>query len=745
MADNLLVKGTIAFQAEARLLQELGLRLVASPEVALVELVKNAYDADSPSCVVTLEDDGRALTIADLGHGISLEDFKNKWMRISTSSKLNLTHSPKYRRPLTGAKGIGRFAVRYLGDHLHLESTALDKERGCVTRLTADFNWPAMDAFENLSQTAVAYRLVRVPDDTPTGTRLRISKLRTGSAFIGTRRLRDEVLRMVSPLKGLDRGKFADRGTKAGQDPGFSVQLPESGVEKDTYEVVDIARLVLDNYWARLTIALEGDSLEFKVYLSSGAKPKRLSISVPNSISQGFFADIRFFPRRKGVFQAKGINGMRAWTWVRDNCGVAVVDHGFRMKPFGYADDDWLSLDTDRVHNEREWRTTIAREHFGLSAAAQMSPAENPVLYIPNNLQLVGAVFIESSRKLSSNETIDLIPSMDREGLLDNEASRQLKEFVRAGIEFLAHEDKAELDRQINIEAEMAAHSARDEIKSAIAYIEDSPTLVTADKARIVKQYMQLAELVDEQEHLSDEARRTMQNIGLLGVIAGFMTHESKAAVHELERALEAVRALATKDPQLVSVAADLAVRLHNFQGYVEYARLFVRNVRTPKAQPLSSAGQVRHILVHFKNFAEERGIRVTCDVADGVMTPPMPVTVYSGVLLNLYTNALKAVIATKSNKNEPHVVFRAWNDNKRHFVEVSDNGIGIPPNLQKRIWDPLYTTTSDLGNPLGSGMGLGLTLVKQVVAAFDGKISLVPNPPPGFSTCFRVEFPFAK
>src|SRR5258706_14586660 len=127
--EKLLDKDTIVFQAEGRLLQELGLRLVAKPEVALVELIKNAYDADSSTCTVQLEDDETTLIVADEGYGMTLPDFKTKWMRIATSSKLAGQSSLKYHRPLTGAKGIGRFAVRYLGDYLILVSVSFDESK----------------------------------------------------------------------------------------------------------------------------------------------------------------------------------------------------------------------------------------------------------------------------------------------------------------------------------------------------------------------------------------------------------------------------------------------------------------------------------------------------------------------------------------------------------------------------------------------------------------------------------------
>ena len=230
--------------------------------------------------------------------------------------------------------------------------------------------------------------------------------------------------------------------------------------------------------------------------------------------------------------------------------------------------------------------------------------------------------------------------------------------------------------------------------------------------------------------------------MSLLGVVAGFLTHESKAIVHELEQAVAQVGALAKRNPTLRETAEGLSRRLENYQSYLEYARVFVGHLNVDRNKPLSASGQVRYVLNRFKEFADKRGIKVTNDVAPDVMSPPLPVTVYSGVLLNLYTNALKATIAAQSAVPHPHISFRAWNEPGKHVVEVADNGIGIPPELRKRIWDPLYTTTSDVGNPLGSGMGLGLPLIKEVISEHGGSISLLLTPPPGFTTCFRVMFP---
>ncbi|HEY2971594.1 MAG TPA: sensor histidine kinase [Pyrinomonadaceae bacterium] len=738
MAEKVLDKGTIPFQAEGRLLQELGERLVASPEVALVELIKNAYDADSPSCEVHLGEGGKTLVIADKGHGMTWDEFVGKWMRIATSSKLNEPVSRIYRRRLTGAKGIGRFAVRYLGDHLTLITVAQDSKRKSKTRLTARYDWPEIDRLSDIRDAKVQYTLEQLSEDAPTGTTLAVRQLKTSTDFTSESSLRSDVLRIVTPLQGLEAGRFKPAHQDSKKDPGFRVLLP--GAQEEGPSEIDLADLVLTNYWARLQIDLTDNRLTFTVWFSSSREPKTLEMKVSTTISAGVAADIRFFPRRKGVFHRKGINGQAAWRWVRDNHGVAVVDHGFRIVPYGYESDDWLHLDLDKAHSERDWRSEIAKRHFPISPAIRKDPAQNPALYLPYNLQLVGAVFVES--KPPQKAATDLIPSMDREGYVKNRAFDELVEFVRAGIEFLALQDKRELDRILAKVAREATQNAREDVRRAIEHIKRSPTLSAPDKARITKAYSELAYRLEEVEEYNVQARRSLMTMSLLGVVAGFMTHESKSLVFEMEKAAQMVSSLAKKHRDLRDIAAELERRLATFKGQLQYSQMFLNGVRRNEAVPMSASGQIRHVLKRFESFATDHGIKVTWDAESRVRTPALPPAVYSGVLLNLYTNALKAVLAVTSSIRNPKVTIRAWNERNSHCLEVSDNGVGIPPELRKRIWDPLYTTTSDTGNPLGSGMGLGLTLIRQVVEDTGGKIILADDPPPGFTTCFRVAFP---
>jgi signal transduction histidine kinase len=157
-----------------------------------------------------------------------------------------------------------------------------------------------------------------------------------------------------------------------------------------------------------------------------------------------------------------------------------------------------------------------------------------------------------------------------------------------------------------------------------------------------------------------------------------------------------------------------------------------------------SAKAQVQHIIDKFGHHAKSRGISIQNEINDDVRTPEIPIALYSGILLNLYTNALKAVIADSSSNKQRKICFKAWNEPKKHIIEILDDGIGIPPSLRKRIWDPLFTTTSNLNNPFGSGMGLGLSLIKKLLSDLGGSIVLI-NPPPKFTTCFKLELPLSK
>jgi hypothetical protein len=107
------------FTVDTHLFRELGELLVGRNSTALVELIKNAYDADATTVVIDgrdLDDPKRgAITISDDGVGMSPQQFREGFLRIASRLKdAGQRKSARFRRRYTGAKGIGRLAAHKL-------------------------------------------------------------------------------------------------------------------------------------------------------------------------------------------------------------------------------------------------------------------------------------------------------------------------------------------------------------------------------------------------------------------------------------------------------------------------------------------------------------------------------------------------------------------------------------------------------------------------------------------------------
>lgn len=104
----------ISFNMAARTAGLIGRDNVPTPYGALIELVKNSYDADATFCAIYVDYSNDIIWLADDGTGMTADIIKNKWMIIGTNDKLTNPLSTK-KRVKAGAKGIGRFSLDRLG------------------------------------------------------------------------------------------------------------------------------------------------------------------------------------------------------------------------------------------------------------------------------------------------------------------------------------------------------------------------------------------------------------------------------------------------------------------------------------------------------------------------------------------------------------------------------------------------------------------------------------------------------
>lgn len=743
---KILDEGNLSFTVESRVLRELGERLVKDPEVAFVELVKNAHDADATKCVLHVE--GKRITVTDDGDGMTFDQFKNGWMRIGTSAKAQTPRTRRFKRVITGEKGIGRFAVRFLGRSLQLRSIADDPQYGLRTLLTADFDWPAFDRYEDLGHVQVPYVVVEAEPSATTGTMLTITRLRAPARKVDLDEVRSSSLTVVTPYQALLRNRDGDghrKTKKPSRDPGFSVLIePTPDSEMDA----DIATAVLEQPVLRSVLSVRGNRVTLRVY--EGRTDKQLlSIrdTVENTIGDAY-ADIRFFPHRRGTFTGLAVKGPAARKWIRQYQGVAVFDRDFRVLPYGTEGDDWLELASDVAIRERDPRSSLATKHFPMDEAQQRSTQLNYMLRLPHPRQVLGAVQVygrrsrdEGSKKGGGDE--GLIPAADREGFVDNKAFRQLWDLVRGAVEAIAHVDREVQQEQDRADQVAQLRALKAESRKAIAEIQKNPRIRPADKKQIVDRLIQTHAIAEQHEERLRETESRLEIMSLLGVVAGFMTHEFGVAMDELQKARNKIASIARHDAALKDSAQAIDGHIATLKDFVTYTQGYVQGAMVSPARPYPARPRIQQVVRVFGKYAEQRSIEVKVKVSEDVLAPLVPVSLYNGIALNLYTNALKAVMA-KAGSGDRRIVFTAVNDDNHHILTASDTGIGIPDALRSRVFDPLFTTTASNRDPLGSGLGLGLTLVKRAVETYGGSAKVV-EPPAGFVTSVRIRLPLAR
>ncbi|WP_162254449.1 sensor histidine kinase [Pelomonas sp. Root1444] len=774
-----------SFEIDASLFEELGERLVSKPEVALAELIKNSYDADGTTCTLTLGED--SIIVADDGHGMTEQQFLGNWMVVSSQKKGDQRFSRAYRRSMAGSKGVGRFSARFLGHQVELRSVAFDEDAGSRTLLVAVFDWQAISRSVRITKVVVPYTVERVGDSVALGTTLTITKLRSEADRISIAKVKTDILRLTDPITGLERPPFVTRrpaGTKKQHDPGFSVvfsgekeegagdftedlqtQILDAFVGRVRLEVTETGLVTYEVFWRgkddpiksgdfklkelsspftlTKTRAKKGEEQDVRGLKTDLEKVQQLPLAT--ALNTPVFIDLRFFPKRAGTFKELGLNGTKAQKWIREHASIAVVDNTFAMSAYA-GSSDWLGIDASKATNERNWQSVFTPVFFPMSPEQKKDTQLNPMLALPRGPQLIGRIHI-ATRKLSAS-TVDesddwLQANMDRESLRDNGAFRLLWHLSRFCAETIAHFDREHRLAEERQKKATERKEAKSALAHAIAEIRSSSQIEPDHRNRIVGQLELAQDRIEATEQYDREARASLELMSMMGVMAGFLTHEFEKAVGSLTNAADIVRKLAKLDPGLAGSAERLTEIERNLAHYMDYMRMFVDKARDPVPQDFKAAAQIRRVVQTLQPVAEAHGVDITVDVDRALKAPSMPIAAYHGIVANLLSNALKALVPKRSSEQR-HVRIYATNDQNRHVLVCLDNGIGIPDYLRDRIWDPLYTTTAngDEQNPLGSGLGLGLNVVHNVVRKLHGTIKLMDPTPPGFSTGFRVTLP---
>jgi signal transduction histidine kinase len=143
------IMAQIPFTVSARTARLIGQENFANADGAIIELVKNGYDADAQNCIIIFDNlsdktEDHCIYIIDNGVGMTDEIITKYWMMIGTDNK-EKSYKTDNGRVKTGAKGIGRFALDRLGQQAKVETISKQTKEACVWEVDwSDFQKPGI-------------------------------------------------------------------------------------------------------------------------------------------------------------------------------------------------------------------------------------------------------------------------------------------------------------------------------------------------------------------------------------------------------------------------------------------------------------------------------------------------------------------------------------------------------------------------------------------------------------------------
>lgn len=677
----------------------IGKDLIHDNSAAVVELVKNAYDADSPDVQVEFKKSptrsGYSIIISDHGHGMSRDDVINKWMVPSTQDKFDKRISHR-GRIMQGNKGVGRYAASILGRDLLLETVSVAGEK-----TTVYFAWKDFESAEYLDDVEIRLETTQVSESS--GTRLTINGDNQLLAEWDRKRfekLQFELKKLKSPVSNVS------------EDDNFCINLKIYGFPgvEDREEVIE-PYLLFDLFDYKIEGKIRANGKGILTYLSQKARNipeekiafnirEEVSFDFENSSGCGEFQiDVRAFDRDNDAIESLIGRGLKeeSGNYVGKNQarqllnaynGIGVYRNGFRIRPLGDADFDWLKLNARRIQNSS--------------------------LHLGNN-QVIGYVHIDSV------EWSGLIEKSARDGLKENEAFNRLKEVTLAVLRQLErrrfeYRRKAGLSRPaIKVERELTRLFSFDELKHSVLrqltkYGCDQPTI-----DRISELFDNAEKDKDKDAYEIRQALRVYQGQATLGKIINVIVHEGRQPLSYFRNCIPHLgywyeSYQKTKDlgklEEFLSIARDIEENMEIFVKLFGRLDPLAAGRRAAK-KPLELKTTIRNTLPVFEN--EMRSADVSAEVKG---TDGFKFSAWSQDIYAIFTNLIDNSLYWMSQKSGPtrQITIEVFTDgDSLSHIDYRDTGPGIEPNLieSEVIFEPQYSTKLD-------GTGLGLAIASE-------------------------------
>jgi len=717
----------IPFTVDAALLRELGERLVGKPEVALAELVKNAYDADATEVRIVFRED--AIEVHDNGSGMSRQDFERFWMRIGTTHKQADPTTP-LGRVVTGSKGVGRLAVQFLGQAVNVYT----RTGGARRSLLATVDWglarkqgDLVKAGARLGTVPNAESLVEASYDH--GTTIEISRLNDRWDVDTIRGLAQELWFLNPPLKlrgTLDRAsEFAVKveGLPDAERKAFDSQL----------------RQALDNWIAVIrgdvTGGREGGRAKVSVKFRDGQTFSE-AFDLPNRVLDEAHFEIRVY--KLSHRQAGDVKVRDARAYFKQFGGVHIYDDGFRLPFYGGESEDWLSLEVDHSH-----RLTVSKL---LPERLHVPSAMND---LPTTARVFGIVQVSTSaeRRAANEEEKQrgayLNVQITRDRLIDNAAFESLRYVVRWGIDFYASRSMHRRMVQAAEELLPAPDSSPllADVRGRLSQVRAQ--VATPFKPAISAIEVQLDRFIKEDEQRQQTLANERILLGALataGMGAVAIEHELGKELLDLRGAIQELLKVSSGDGKLSELLAKLQAWIDRTSATQRLFSPLMDQDDREKARPYRAREVLRSVARNSEALLKSVSVNLE-GVDEHLRFPKATMSAWQAIFQNAFVNSINAMIATGAHEIRCRSQIDAASGQAALIVE--DKGVGVDLETSKDLFKPfvrkLEIPEERKALRLG-GVGMGLTIVRMIAESVGCEVQFV-KPAPGYKAAFRLSW----
>jgi len=687
------------FQPRARLLLQLGDKLIKNENVALLELIKNSYDADAKKVVLKLENiadskSGR-IDIIDDGEGMNLKIIEDVWLEPGSDYKAQLLaknqRSAKYKRLPIGEKGIGRFGVHKLGNKIELVSRMEGQDEVVVI---IDWNKFGKEKYLKDAHFEVFIRTPEYFVGKRKGTRITITDLRTSWDKRMVRELYKSVFTLNSPFKkagnftvevNIDTPELIE-GLPTWADVKkfalwhFKCKLSGSQIKDFQYEFTPWDTLTElserevtqnDDYVSDNETFLKKDPENSKKELIINLNRNYGTATEPKTIGEIEFEGYIFDRDKQTLELGNHASVQLLKQYLDEQGGIRVYRDNIRINEYGERGNDWLNLDTRRINV--------------------------PAKRISNNL-ILGVV------DLKIDQSNALIEKTNREGFIENDAFYDFCGAILHTINLI------ETLRKNDKDLIRSKYHPSEQEEPVLHHLQELQVLIDKRISDIpLKNEINVhLKKIEDDYNFINETLLASAGAGLALAVG----------IHEVQKVIEELTLTVNRElvpEKIMSLVAHLDQLVESYSDLLRQTDIKEENI----VKFLNGA----IFNVEYRLEAHKIKLRKPYLNYEGPLAIECSRRLLMGVIMNIIDNSIhwldiKTKRLEKTKESYQKELYIDILHNAPGFLEIiiADNGSGFTI--------PKYQLTKPFITGKNNGMGLGLHIVSEVMKAQSGSVS---------------------